>query len=58
VRALQDIPTLGAGVLNSHAPEPIFRPEETVEIVCELDEAPAQERHARPAPGVRAQRSR
>jgi hypothetical protein len=35
VRVLQDTPTLGAGVLNSHVPEPVFRPEETVEIVWE-----------------------
>jgi Pvc16 N-terminal domain len=35
VRVLQDAPTLRAGVLNSHVPEPVFRPEETVEIVWE-----------------------
>lgn len=35
VRVLQDTPTLPAGVLNAHGPEPVFRPDETVELVWE-----------------------
>jgi hypothetical protein len=35
VRAVQDTPTLPAGVLNSHTPVEVFRPDETVEIVWE-----------------------
>ncbi|MEV5409806.1 DUF4255 domain-containing protein [Thermopolyspora sp. NPDC052614] len=35
VRVLQDTATLPAGVLNAHAPEPVFRPSETVELIWE-----------------------
>jgi hypothetical protein len=33
VRVIQDTATLPAAVLNQHAPEQVFRPDETVEIV-------------------------
>jgi Pvc16 N-terminal domain len=35
VRTLADTATLPAGVLNGHSPDPVFRPDETVELVWE-----------------------
>ena len=35
ISVVQDTPTLASGVLNSYAPEPVFRPKETVEVLWE-----------------------
>ena len=34
-RVIHDTPTLPAGLLNAFGPEPVFRPDETVEVVWE-----------------------
>jgi Pvc16 N-terminal domain len=35
ISVVQDTPTLPAGLLNSYGPQPVFRPDETVEVLWE-----------------------